>query len=518
MTTKYPASSYSVLSNALKRCRLSVVPVGLCVLTHAAAAHAKTVIFPETPIPGNAAFTESSGARVRAILIHGNTIYVGGNFTVSQNGVTRTNLAAFDLDGNLRPDFNASPNGIVWAIVTDGKSLFVGGEYTRLGLKKRLAALDLVTGAVIPRFTAHIEGNLHTPADEESLLPPSVRTMAVMTDASVTPPVVRLLVGGNFTQINSTVDNRAGIAALDPDTGDLDTGRFAQGAVGGYVNAVVFTPQQIYIAGTFNQFQGKSASLVAVDLVGNYRAYFNTGTENVTYPRETPESLPKTVTEPLPIIDADFDPVSNRLFVGIGGKSGSANCAAAYAAPTAVSSKSIKQIWRTVYVGGDVQSVHYFDENVYFGFHDGLWGQPDTNKIAVVDAATGTGAIDSNHEGLTCTLKDKTTAENCWLPVMDAASSSQQGFFGVWEIRDYIDPTTGLARLAVGGEFTQVGGVKNTKRFAIFAQPAPPPPDPIPSDPTPTDPTPPASSSTEPPATPPPASSSTEPLATPPAS
>ncbi|HMA94728.1 MAG TPA: hypothetical protein VKP30_18690, partial [Polyangiaceae bacterium] len=247
MTTKYSPSSCSLLSRAWSRLSLHVVPVGLCVLIHAAGANAKTVIFPETPLPGKAAFAESRGARVRAILVHGDTMYVGGNFTVSQGGVTRTNLVAFDLDGNLKPEFNAAPNGIVWSIVTDGKSLFVGGEYTRLGLKKHVAALDLKTGAVIPRFTAHLDGNLHKPADEETQLPTCVRTMAILTDTTVAPPVVRLLIGGNFTQVNSTVANRSGIAALDPDTGDLDTTRFAQGVAEGYVNAIVFTPQQVYV-------------------------------------------------------------------------------------------------------------------------------------------------------------------------------------------------------------------------------------------------------------------------------
>ncbi|HMA97711.1 MAG TPA: hypothetical protein VKP30_33730, partial [Polyangiaceae bacterium] len=242
----------------------------------------------------------------------------------------------------------------------------------------------------------------------------------------------------------------------------------------------------------------RATSLIALDLMGGYRATFNTGNETVTYPRETPESQPTSVSEPLPIIDADFDPVLNLLLVAVGGKSSNGNCAAAYAAPTAVSSTAVRRKWKSVYVGGDVQSVHYFDENVYFGFHDGLWDQPDTNKVAVVDSATGTGAADFDHDGLTCNVKDKATAEICWLPVMDAASSSQQGFFGVWEIRDYIDPVTGMARLAVGGEFTQVGGVANTARFAIFAQPLPPPPEPPPADPVPAEPVPTTPVSTDP--------------------
>ncbi len=461
------------------------VLVALGVLLQVRPADAAPVVFPETPLPGKAAFAESAGSRVRAILVHNNTIYVGGNFSVSQNGVTRTNLVALDLDGNLRPEFSGNPNGIVWALATDGKSLFVGGEYTRFGLKKRLAAVDLTTGAINPRFTAHVEGNLHKPAEEESQLATGVRSLAMMVDSSAAPPIVRLLVGGNFSQVNSTVDNRAGIAALDPETGDLDPSRFTLGVVDGYVNAVLSTPAQVYVGGTFNSFQEKPAgfsggsssgySLGALDLNGKYRSYFTTGTESVTYARETPESVPKTQSEPLPIIDLDFAPASNRLFAAIGGKAGGANCAAAYDAPTGVRARGAQaQAWKTIYVGGDVQSVHYFGGNLYFGFHDGLFDQPDTSKVAVVDATTGLGVTDMAHVGASCDMKDKTTAENCWLPLMDAAKSSQQGFFGVWETRDFIDPVTGLARLIVGGEFTQVGGVANTKRLAIFAE-APPP-------------------------------------------
>ncbi|HEY5961295.1 MAG TPA: hypothetical protein VIV60_32280 [Polyangiaceae bacterium] len=468
--------------------RLVAYPLGLSVSMYATAGSATPVVFPEAPLPGKAAFAESSGARVRSILVYGDTIYVGGNFSVSQNGVTRTNLAAFDLQGNLKPAFAANPNGIVWDIQTDGKWLFVGGEFTRLGLKKRIAAVDLTTGAVNPRFTVHVEGNLHTPVEEESQLPPSVRSLAVITDTTVNPPLVRLLVGGNFTQINSIVANRSGIAAVDPETGDLDATRFTLGVTGGYVNAVRATATQVFIGGTFNEFQSKAASLGALDLTGIVRAFYNTGTENVTYPRETPESVPKTVTEPLPIIELDPSTTANRLFVAIGGKASGANCAAAYEIPDRVRTRALTQLWKTPGVGGDVQSVHYFDGNVFFGFHDGLYKQPDTTKMAAVDAATGIGQVDSDHVGLTCSLTDSSTAANCWLPVMDAASSGAQGFFGVWEIRDYVDPVTGMARLIVGGEFTQVGGVANTRRLAIFAQPVPPPPPP--PEPPPVDPVP----------------------------
>jgi outer membrane protein assembly factor BamB len=420
----------------LRTLRLTVLLSLLTILGQAGVAAAAPVLFSELPNAGPASFSNAS-RRVRALLIHGSTLYVGGDFRVSQGGVTKNNLAAFDLAGNLKADFTASPNGTVFALATDGVSLFVGGDFTRLGLKRRLAAVDLATGAINRRFTAHVDGVLDT---EEAC---AVRALSVVSDPSTTPPTVRLIVGGNFTQIDSTTDNRAGLAALYPDSGDLDPARYATGVQGGFVDALLASDRALYVGGSFTQIVGRNTSLAALTFSGAVRNTFATGSE--------------------PILDLDLDPVGKRLFAGVGG---AGNRVAAFDAD---GSNRGNPLWQAPRAGGDVQAVHYYAGSVYFGFHDGLFVEPDQYKLAVVDAATGVLEVDAEHAGLACGAAEE-LVENCWLPTLDN-SAGGQGFFGVWGITHFVDPATQKGSLLVGGDFTQIGGVTNTRRFAIFSEP-----------------------------------------------
>lgn len=414
--------------------RFAVLGFGaLALVAFGQGASAAPANFPEVPNDGHASFSNGS-SRVSALLVHDDTLYVGGNFRVSQGGVTKTNLAAFDLNGNLRTTFTATPNGTVLALATDGASLFVGGEFTRLGLKRKLAALDLVTGAVKRPFTAHVDGVL------DSEKPTAVRALSVLTDTTTTPPTVRVIVGGNFTQINSTADNRLGLSALNPVTGDLDPA-FDQGVQGGFVDALLATEEALYVGGSFTQIQGRNASCAALLPSGVLRNTFSTGGQ--------------------PVLDIDLDPVAGRLFAGVGG---GANRVVAFNASGADGGKSE---WQGPRTGGDVQAVHYYGGNVYFGFHDGLFSEPDPYKLAVLDATSGSLERDAEHTGLGCDGSAE-LVDNCWLPTLD--STQGQGFFGAWVIRHFVDPATQRANLVVGGEFTQIGRVTNTRRLAIFSE------------------------------------------------
>lgn len=418
---------------------------GLLAFAQVKDARAEVVPFPEAPLPGGATFSNNS-SRIRALLVHGDTIYAGGRFTVSQGSVTRSNLAAFDFNGNLRATFAAAPNGPVWALATDGISLFVGGDFTRLELESRLAAVDLTTGAVKRDFSAHINGLINTEVAT------GVHALAVLTDDSSQPPTLRLLVGGNFTQVNATTDNRAGVAALSTDRGALDSARFTQGVEGGYVRALVVSGGAVYVGGEFTTIQGRSASLAALDARGVLqRGSFSTSSE--------------------PVLALSLDAAQSRLFAAVGGLG---NRVRAYTATGRSRGSSLWQGPRsggaTNPVRGDVQTVHYFDGNVYFGFHDGMFAEPDAYKMGALSADTGDLEVDSDHSGLPCSNATEEELVNCWLPELDATTGGQ-GFFGVWSFADLLDPATNERALVVGGDFTQVGGVTRTRRMAIFRAP-----------------------------------------------
>src|SRR5690606_21333922 len=97
-----------------------------------APAAAAPVPFSPTPLAG-----WSTNGVVRAVLVVGDTVYVGGTFTEvrppSGSPVARARLAAFDVHtGALRTGFVANANSAVRALATDGTRLYVGGSFSHI--------------------------------------------------------------------------------------------------------------------------------------------------------------------------------------------------------------------------------------------------------------------------------------------------------------------------------------------------------------------------------------------------
>ena len=101
-----------------------------------------------TPQVGNGA--------VHKFIQLGNVMYAGGSFSsvtaapgVSPAGTfTRNNIVAFNPTTGSILSFAPNVNGTVWALATDGVSLYVGGSFTSVnGFSRRgLAKLDPATG------------------------------------------------------------------------------------------------------------------------------------------------------------------------------------------------------------------------------------------------------------------------------------------------------------------------------------------------------------------------------------
>lgn len=87
--------------------------------------------------------------------------YIGGRFA-SVGGIARSNLAHILADGRVA-DWNpgptgttnpggSPPEGAVFALAVSGGTVYVGGDFTTIGgqARRRLAAVDAVTGAATP--------------------------------------------------------------------------------------------------------------------------------------------------------------------------------------------------------------------------------------------------------------------------------------------------------------------------------------------------------------------------------
>ncbi len=169
------------------RTTLVAIGLGLVVATVpmvAGAAPALGVVVSANP--ANFTPNVASGAVYKFVQV-GGTMYAGGSFSsvstapgVSPGGTfTRNNIVAFDPTSGVIRSFAPNVAGEVWALASNGTSLYVGGTFATVnGVARRgVAKLDPVTGAVDTAFNANL-------------------TSGRVTDAAVVGG--RLLVAGTF--------------------------------------------------------------------------------------------------------------------------------------------------------------------------------------------------------------------------------------------------------------------------------------------------------------------------------
>ncbi|WP_111768191.1 PKD domain-containing protein [Nakamurella deserti] len=189
-----------------------------------------------------------------AQVVIGNTVYVGGEFSsarpagspAGQNESARGNLLAYNLTtGALISSFAPKANAQVKALAAapDGRTLYVGGNFTSVDgvAKSRIAAFDTATGALKTSFTAGVSY--------------TVSSMAATADT--------LYVGGAFDASGKT--SRIRLAAFAAGTGAL-TG-WAPTA-DGTVHSMALSPDgsKLIVGGMFTTLNGVAAKGIgAVD-------------------------------------------------------------------------------------------------------------------------------------------------------------------------------------------------------------------------------------------------------------
>lgn len=98
----------------------------------------------------------------------GGSMFAGGEFTqvmTADHATTydRSNLFSFNPNTGAVNPLSVSMNGAVYAIASDGTSLYVGGTFTTVnGLARRgIVKMDRTTGVVDPSFDAQLDGPVH---------------------------------------------------------------------------------------------------------------------------------------------------------------------------------------------------------------------------------------------------------------------------------------------------------------------------------------------------------------------
>ena len=183
--------------------------------------------------------------RVRAAVAVGGTIYVGGSFTratdVDGRVVTRNRLAAVDAASGALLAWDPGADKTVYAIAVSGTTVYLGGDFTRVGgvARTRLAAVSSGGAGAVLAWNHR--------ADKQ------VRALAASSS--------RLYAGGLFAAVDGSARPR--LAAFSLSSGALDGGwrPSADGPV--HALRVGFSGTRVYVAGLFTELGGDPAHAYA---------------------------------------------------------------------------------------------------------------------------------------------------------------------------------------------------------------------------------------------------------------
>jgi PKD repeat protein len=150
----------------------------------------------------------------------------------------------------------AQINGVAWAQVVVGDTVYVAGRFSRVRpagaapgtqetVRNNLLAYDIRTGALVPSFAPDLNAQ--------------ALTLAASPDGS------RVYVGGDFTYANGQPRNR--IAAYDTSTGQLVS--TFRPAVNSTVRAIAATDTTVYLGGEFSAVGSTARSRLAAVSAAN---------------------------------------------------------------------------------------------------------------------------------------------------------------------------------------------------------------------------------------------------------
>ena len=192
-------------------------------------------------------FAQAAGAgAVDTLALQGNALYVGGAFT-QYDRAPAAHLAKVDATtGHVDPTFGqgAHPDFDVVAITPSGGSLYIGGIFSHYGSAAvSIAKIDAATGALDPIFA----GN----------------TAAYGTIGSIAISGSSLFVGLNVV---GSPDSFVALAKLDSTTGATDFAFSQPGAFDQSVSSIAVVGPSLYVGGYFHHYRSLPAEgLVKID-------------------------------------------------------------------------------------------------------------------------------------------------------------------------------------------------------------------------------------------------------------
>lgn len=205
---------------------------------------------PGTPEVAGTAGTPSGGTvPVRAIAPDGaGGWFIGGDFKYV-GGQRHDRLAHIRLDGTLDQTWDPAPNGDVYALVVSGSSLYVGGQFTAIGgrAQRAIAKLDAASGTIDPYWNPGVDDG-------------SVRAIAL-------GGLGAMYIGGTFTSLRGGAYPRARLAGLDPASGFPLS--LSVPVDDGAIYALTVAGGNLYLGGSFSHVAGSPRNHLAAIALGS---------------------------------------------------------------------------------------------------------------------------------------------------------------------------------------------------------------------------------------------------------
>ena len=183
---------------------------------------------------------------VNSIAVSGNTVYIGGLFTMLKTNTTpvsRNRIAAIDATTGDPTSWDPNAGGNVATITVSGSTVYVGGAFTTIGVdnRNRIAAIDAVSGSA----------TAWNPA--ASISSGSVSAIAVSGTT--------IFVGGNFGA-GSTIggQSRKFLAALDATTALATSWAPEPGST---ISALAINGNTLYVVGGFTTIDAQPRNRIA---------------------------------------------------------------------------------------------------------------------------------------------------------------------------------------------------------------------------------------------------------------
>ncbi len=204
----------------------------------------------KTVDPNWAANASSFSYSVYSLALSGSTLYVGGTFDITIDGVSRSKLMAINTSNGLvtswNPSNNATTSNGIKTLLALGNTLYVGGDFTTLAgsTRRRIASFAIDTGSL-------------TSWD------PNVTT-ANSTVHTLLLSGTTLYVGGRFNTIGGQTRNN--LSAISTSTGLASSWNPNINGGAATVYTIALSGTNLYVGGSFSGVAAQSISwLTAVD-------------------------------------------------------------------------------------------------------------------------------------------------------------------------------------------------------------------------------------------------------------